>query len=93
MSSMESPDLNRCSVCRHESIVCVWIPEHGQFLVRCPQCTVFTITKSLAAQFDQSLPRDDRLWLKRLSCYLRNAGDDDDREVTEISWRRLAIDG
>jgi len=91
--SMESPDLDRCPICQHDSIECDWIPEYGQFQVRCPQCAVFTITASLAAQFGRSLSHDDRVWLKRLSTYLRNAGDDDEREVTEVSWRRLAAEG
>ena len=90
---MECPDLDRCPICQRGPIDCDWIPENGQFLVRCPQCTVFTITASLASRFDQPISRDDRLRLNRLSCYLRNAGDDDDREVTEINWRSVAVDG
>ena len=29
--------------------------------------------------------------VEQLSRYLQKAGDDDDREVTEDSWRRLAL--
>ena len=90
--SLTEPHLDRCPVCRREPIDCDWIPEYGQFLVRCQKCTVYSIEPSLAARFGQPLFLRDRVLLERLSTYLCNAGEDDDREVTEISWRRLAVE-
>ena len=90
--SLTTPHLERCPVCGHESIDCDWIPEYRQFLVRCPKCTVYSIERALAVRFGQPLFLKDRVLLERLSAYLGNAGEDDDREITEASWRRLAVE-
>ena len=71
-------ELNSCSVCGH------------QLIVDCQQCTTFTITKTLVELFQSSLTASERRLRKRLSCYLRNAGDDDERELTEMSCCWLA---
>ena len=82
--------LNSCLVCGHQSIDAHWIDEKQLFLVDCQQCTTFTITKTLVELFRGSLTASERHLRKQLSCYLRNAGDDDERELTETSWCRLA---
>ena len=85
--------LDSCPVCGQQLIDEHWIDEHQQFLVGCPQCTTFTITETLARLFRHPLSADDRRLLKSLSYYLHNAGDDDERELTETSWVRLAVGG
>lgn len=47
----------------------------------------------MANRFRCLLAPDERRMVDRLSRYLRQAGDDDDREVTEESWLRLAAEG
>ncbi len=90
--STATPHLDRCPVCGREPIDCDWIPEYRQFLVGCPKCTVYSIEKSLAVRFGQPLFLKDRVLLERLSTYLGNAQEDDDREITEINWRILAVE-
>ena len=82
--------LDSCPVCGHQFIVDNWIDDKLMFLIDCQQCTTFTITKTLVELFRGSLTASERRLRIRLSCYLRNAGDDDERELTETSWFRLA---
>ena len=84
------PTLDRCPICGRQPAVALWIEEYRQFLVECPRCTTFTITPTLAARFRFVLVPDERRLVERLSRYLQQAGDDDDREVTEDSWVGLA---
>ena len=46
----------------------------------------------MANRFRCLLEPDECRMVERLSRYLRQAGDDDDREVTEESWLRLAAE-
>ena len=89
---MTEPTLDRCPVCGHGPIDACWIDEYQQFLVGCPVCTTYTITLGLANRFGCLLVPDERRMVGRLSGYLQRAGDDDDREVTEGSWLRLAAE-
>ena len=70
-----------------------WMEELRQFHVECSQCTTFTITAPLAERFRCGLHPDERRLVGWLSRYLRDAGDDDDREITEYSWIGLAAEG
>ena len=86
----EPAALDRCPLCGQPLTDAPWLEEYRQFLVECPQCTTFTITPTLAARFRFVLVPDERRLVERLSRYLQQAGDDDDREVTEDSWVGLA---
>ena len=90
---MTEPTLDLCPLCGSKPHDVGWLDEQEQFLVDCPQCTPYTITPGMANRFRCRLASDDRGMVERLSCYLHQAGDDDDREVTEESWRRLAAEG
>ena len=70
----------------------IWVQERRQYLVECPQCMTFTITARLAARFRCVLHPDERRLVARLSRYLRDASDDDDRQITEDSWIRFATE-
>ena len=83
---------DRCPICGRPVADACWIEERRQFFIECPQCTTFTITAELAARFRCALHPDERRMVDRLSRYLRDAGDDDDREVTESSWIALAAE-
>ena len=87
--TMKDLDLSECPICGAVPFT-LWLDEKNFFLVECPDCTTFTITESLVRLFRCALAPDDRDSLRRLANYLHNAGDDDDREITEESWRRLA---
>ena len=87
---MKDQDLSECPVCGAPPIFALWLEDNGMFAVECPDCTTFTITKSLAALLRCSVAQGDREALARLSGYLRSAGDDGERELTEESWMRLA---
>ena len=82
--------LTSCPVCGYQPIYGDWIDEKQLFLVDCTHCTTFTITESLVKQFKRPLTNSNRYLKTQLSLYLRSAGDDDDRELTETSWRQLA---
>ena len=84
--------LNSCPVCGHQLIDDHWIDEQQKFLVECQQCTTFTITKTLIEMFLGSLTTYEHHLKELLSRYLRNAGDEDEREITETSWRQLTED-
>lgn len=90
---MTEPTLNSCPLCGCKPDYAGWIEEQQQFLVDCPHCTTYTITAGLANRFQCLLAPEERHLVDRLSHYLRDAGDDDDREVTEDSWLRLAAEG
>ena len=92
MADAVDPTLQRCPVCGGEPADVGWYGQQG-FLVDCPWCTQYTITPTLAEGFAGPLSVPDRRLLERLSSYLRDAGDDDERELTEDSWRRLALGG
>lgn len=79
---------DQCPICRMPAVICE-VPEKVLLLVECPLCSTFTITLSAARTF-ASLGPEEIGTLRLLSRYLRQAGDDDDREVTEQSWLRLA---
>lgn len=79
-----------CPICRTRSVICE-VPEKVLLLVECPLCSTFTITQSAARTF-ASLGPEEIGTLRLLSRYLRQAGDDDDREVTEQSWLKLAAE-
>ena len=85
--------LDRCPLCGGEPRDASWFDEQQQFLVDCPLCTTYTITAGLARRFRCLLAPDERRLVDQLSRYLQQAGDDDDREVTEDSWRRLVAEG
>lgn len=68
------------------------IPEYDQILVECSLCTTFTIARELAAAFRAPQNLKELHLLRLLSLYLRQAGDDDNREVTDVSWRILAAE-
>ena len=86
----EPPVPARCPICGYGVSDVCWVAERRQFLVECPRCTTFTITASLAARFGCGLHRDESRLVARLSRYLRDAGDDVEREITEASWTWLA---
>ena len=86
------PTLERCPLCGREPADVGWYGEQG-FLVDCTWCTQYTITSPLAEYFAGALTLPDRQLVRRLSRYLHEAGDDDDRELTAESWRRLAVGG
>lgn len=66
--------------------------DRSQFFVECPERTTFTITaRWLPVSVAACILKRRRL-VDRLSRYLRHAGDDDDREVTEDSWQRMAAE-
>ncbi len=90
---MTEPILDSCPLCGRKLICPVWLEERQQFLVECSLCTTFTITPYLASRFGCLLVPYERNMVKQLSHYLREAGDDADREVTEDSWLRLADEG
>lgn len=89
---MTEPRLAVCPLCRRELVGAYWIDEYRQFLVDCPLCTTFTITPGLVSRFQCLLIPSERRMVQRLSHYLQRAEDDDDREVTERSWLRLAAE-
>lgn len=82
----------RCPICGRPVADACWMGERRQFLIECPQCTTFTITAPLAARFRCALHPEERQLVDRLSRYLRDANDDDDREITESSWIGLAAE-
>ena len=88
----EPSDPSRCPICGRPTLDLSWMEERSQFFVECPGCTTFTITGTLAARFRCALHPDERRHVDRLSRYLHHAGDDDDREVTEDSWQRMAAE-
>lgn len=90
---MTEPTLNSCPLCGSKTIHTFWFDEQQQFLVNCPHCTTYTITRGLASRFRCLLAPEERRMVERLSHHLRAAGDDDDREITEDSWLRLAAEG
>jgi len=84
-----------CPICRG-SASATWIEEKGQFLVKCDNCTTFTITQERHTAFMNAWHYDDRetlMKLESLSQYLRLGADDCDREVTAESWILLALEG
>lgn len=89
---MTEPGLDLCPLCGRRPRDVGWFDEQEQFLVDCPHCTQYTITPGMADRFRCLLAPDERRMVDRLSRYLRQAGDDDDREVTEESWLRLAAE-
>ncbi len=89
---MTEPPLDLCPLCGRTPDDVGWVDEREQFLVDCPQCTPYTITLGMANRFRCLLDPDERRMVERLSRYLHQAGDDDDREVTEESWLRLAAE-
>ena len=64
-----------------------WIPEYAQFFMTCPWCITFTIPPGLARTFATKLCGSPEL--ARLSLHLRDPDNEDDREVTEDSWREM----
>ena len=86
------PVPKRCPICGYRVSDVCWMEERRQFLVECPQCTTFTITAQLTARFRCELHPDHRRLVARLSRYLRDAGEDDEREITEDSWTWLAAE-
>lgn len=90
---MTEPTLESCPLCGRKLNCPVWLEDKEQFLVECSLCTTFTITAYLAGRFGCLLVPYERTMVERLSRYLREAGDDDDREITEDSWLRLAAEG
>ena len=68
----------------------IWLPEYAQFFVTCPRCTTFTISRGLARIFATELRGAPEL--ARLSCYLRDPENEDDREVTEDTWQRMCAE-
>ena len=89
---MTEPTLDLCPLCSRKPDDVGWVDEQEQFLVDCPHCTPYTITLGMANHFRSLLEPDERRIVERLSRYLHQAGDDDDREVTEESWLRLAAE-
>ena len=77
----EPPELDRCPICGRNEVFACWVEEQRQFLVECLKCTTFTISAPMADYFRGARDPADRDVLNRLSRYLREAGDDDDREI------------
>ena len=88
-----SETLSTCPICGYSLISGIWVEELGVFLVDCSRCTTFTISPALAAEFRQMRESGPCVDLESLSKYLREADDDDDREIREDSWHKLAVQG
>ncbi len=82
---MTPPD--DCPLCGRRLIEAHWISEYSQFLFTCPSCTTFTIPPELDKSFGTEFRGDPDI--PRLSRYLREAGEDDNREITVESWRTV----
>lgn len=90
MPDCGSGDRNeRCPICEQPAFTSA-LPEYGQTLVECSHCTTFTIEKDLAASFRRPQNFSELQRLRLLSLYLQQARDDDDREVTQTSWKIFA---
>lgn len=73
-----------------------WLAENNRYLFDCEACSTFTITAERVKAFTDAWRAGDReilMCLESLSSYLRRAGDDDERDVTEDTWLALAIEG
>lgn len=92
---MTTPNGRGCPVCRAPAWM-MWVEQRRCVAVECDVCTTFTITTERLRAFRQAWRQDDRailLRLEQLSRYLRRAGDEGERAVTEASWLALAIEG
>jgi hypothetical protein len=84
-----------CPICRG-SATAIWIEEQREFLLKCDNCTTFTITEERQSAFREAWRLGDRetlMKLELLSHYLRLGGEDCDREVTADTWLSLALEG
>ncbi len=85
----------RCPICG-TSAVGTWVDGNAIFLFDCEQCSTFTITMERLAAFEEAWrvgDRDTLMCLEAISHYLRRAGDDGDRDITDASWMEFALDG
>jgi len=84
-----------CPICRASARE-IWLDENGVFLVQCEQCSTFTITPERRTAFAEAW-RDHRrellMFLELISCYLRLADDDGQRDVSADTWMHLAAEG
>lgn len=92
MAAVVDPTLDRCPLCGRQPVDADWYGPPG-FLVNCSSCRYYTITQDLVVELAGPLSLPDRQLLRRLSACLREAGEDDERELTVSSWRRLAAGG
>jgi len=85
-----------CPICRAHAELIPIEAYGGITLVKCSQCTTFTISRERFGAFAAAWDNGDReqlMCLESLSRYLRCSTDDEDRHVTSDNWRTLAIEG
>jgi hypothetical protein len=86
---------NACPICRG-SAVGTQIDDPPVALFECEQCSTFTITTERMAVFANAWQRNDRetlMYVEAISAYLRHAGDDDERHISDETWIKFAVEG